>query len=29
VRDQIVELAAAGKLGYDHIAFAKLGPDYD
>ena len=30
VRDQIVELArAAGKLGYDHIAFAKLGPDYE
>ena len=29
VRDQIIELAgAAGKLGYDHIAFAKLGPDY-
>ena len=27
--DQIVELAAAGKLGYDHIAFAKLGPDYE
>ncbi|HET9917590.1 MAG TPA: LLM class flavin-dependent oxidoreductase [Candidatus Binatia bacterium] len=30
VRDQIIDLAAAaGKLGYDHIAFAKLGPDYD
>jgi alkanesulfonate monooxygenase SsuD/methylene tetrahydromethanopterin reductase-like flavin-dependent oxidoreductase (luciferase family) len=30
VRDQIIELAgAAGKLGYDHIAFAKLGPDYE
>ena len=30
VRDQIIELVgAAGKLGYDHIAFAKLGPDYD
>lgn len=30
VRDQIIELAgAAGQLGYDHIAFAKLGPDYD
>jgi alkanesulfonate monooxygenase SsuD/methylene tetrahydromethanopterin reductase-like flavin-dependent oxidoreductase (luciferase family) len=30
VRDQIVELAGeAGKLGYDHIAFAKLGPDYE
>ena len=30
MRDQIVELAtAAGKLGYDHVAFAKLGPDYD
>ncbi len=30
VRDQIIELAgAAGRLGYDHIAFAKLGPDYD
>jgi alkanesulfonate monooxygenase SsuD/methylene tetrahydromethanopterin reductase-like flavin-dependent oxidoreductase (luciferase family) len=30
VRDQIIELAsAAGKFGYDHIAFAKLGPDYE
>jgi alkanesulfonate monooxygenase SsuD/methylene tetrahydromethanopterin reductase-like flavin-dependent oxidoreductase (luciferase family) len=30
VRDQIIELVgAAGKLGYDHVAFAKLGPDYD
>ncbi|HUK39797.1 MAG TPA: LLM class flavin-dependent oxidoreductase [Candidatus Acidoferrales bacterium] len=30
VRDQIIELAGeAGKLGYDHIAFAKLGPDYE
>lgn len=30
VRDQIVELvAAAGRLGYDHVAFAKLGPDYE
>ncbi len=30
VRDQILELAAtAGRLGYDHIAFAKLGPDYE
>ena len=30
VRDQIIELAAAaGRLGYDQIAFAKLGPDYD
>ena len=30
VRDQIIELAgAAGKLGYDHIAFAKLGPNYE
>lgn len=29
VRDQIIELAgAAAGLGYDHIAFAKLGPDY-
>jgi alkanesulfonate monooxygenase SsuD/methylene tetrahydromethanopterin reductase-like flavin-dependent oxidoreductase (luciferase family) len=29
VRDQIIELAAAaGRLGYDHVAFAKLGPDY-
>lgn len=29
VRDQIIELAGdAGRLGYDHIAFAKLGPDY-
>jgi len=30
VRDQIVELVkAAGELGYDHVAFAKLGPDYE
>jgi alkanesulfonate monooxygenase SsuD/methylene tetrahydromethanopterin reductase-like flavin-dependent oxidoreductase (luciferase family) len=30
VRDQIIDLAgAAGKLGYDHIAFAKLGPNYE
>lgn len=30
VRDQIIELVgAAGKLGYDHVAFAKLGPDYE
>jgi len=30
VRDQIIELvSAAEKLGYDHVAFAKLGPDYD
>lgn len=30
VRDQIIDLAgAAGRLGYDHIAFAKLGPDYE
>jgi alkanesulfonate monooxygenase SsuD/methylene tetrahydromethanopterin reductase-like flavin-dependent oxidoreductase (luciferase family) len=30
VRDQIIELAAAAnRLGYDHIAFAKLGPDYE
>jgi alkanesulfonate monooxygenase SsuD/methylene tetrahydromethanopterin reductase-like flavin-dependent oxidoreductase (luciferase family) len=30
VRDQIIELAnAAGRLGYDHIVFAKLGPDYE
>lgn len=30
VRDQILELAgAAGTLGYDHVAFAKLGPDYE
>jgi alkanesulfonate monooxygenase SsuD/methylene tetrahydromethanopterin reductase-like flavin-dependent oxidoreductase (luciferase family) len=30
VRDQIIELtAAAGRLGYDHVAFAKLGPDYE
>jgi alkanesulfonate monooxygenase SsuD/methylene tetrahydromethanopterin reductase-like flavin-dependent oxidoreductase (luciferase family) len=29
-RDQIIELvAAAGRLGYDHVAFAKLGPDYE
>jgi alkanesulfonate monooxygenase SsuD/methylene tetrahydromethanopterin reductase-like flavin-dependent oxidoreductase (luciferase family) len=30
VKDQIIELAAAAnRLGYDHIAFAKLGPDYE
>jgi len=30
VRDQIIELVrAAGHFGYDHIAFAKLGPDYE
>jgi len=30
VRDQIIDLVgAAGRLGYDHVAFAKLGPDYD
>lgn len=30
VCDQIIELAgAAGRCGYDHIAFAKLGPDYE
>jgi uncharacterized radical SAM superfamily Fe-S cluster-containing enzyme len=30
VRDQIIELVgAAGQLGYDQVAFAKLGPDYD
>jgi len=30
VREQIIELVgAAGKLGYDHVAFAKLGPNYD
>ncbi len=30
VKDQIIELVgAAQQLGYDHIAFAKLGPDYD
>jgi alkanesulfonate monooxygenase SsuD/methylene tetrahydromethanopterin reductase-like flavin-dependent oxidoreductase (luciferase family) len=30
VCDQIIELAgAAGRFGYDHVAFAKLGPDYD
>ncbi len=30
VRDQIIELmASAGRLGYDHVAFAKLGPDYE
>jgi alkanesulfonate monooxygenase SsuD/methylene tetrahydromethanopterin reductase-like flavin-dependent oxidoreductase (luciferase family) len=30
VRDQIIELvSAAGRLGYDHVAFAKLGPDYE
>jgi alkanesulfonate monooxygenase SsuD/methylene tetrahydromethanopterin reductase-like flavin-dependent oxidoreductase (luciferase family) len=29
VRDQIIELvSAAASLGYDHVAFAKLGPDY-
>jgi alkanesulfonate monooxygenase SsuD/methylene tetrahydromethanopterin reductase-like flavin-dependent oxidoreductase (luciferase family) len=30
VRDQIIELAgAAGRLGYDQVALAKLGPDYE
>ena len=30
VRDQIIELVGAAEdLGYDHVAFAKLGPDYD
>jgi alkanesulfonate monooxygenase SsuD/methylene tetrahydromethanopterin reductase-like flavin-dependent oxidoreductase (luciferase family) len=30
VREQIIELAGqAGKLGYDQIAFAKLGPNYE
>jgi alkanesulfonate monooxygenase SsuD/methylene tetrahydromethanopterin reductase-like flavin-dependent oxidoreductase (luciferase family) len=30
VRDQIIELTgAAARLGYDQVAFAKLGPDYD
>jgi len=30
VKDQIIELVgAAEKLGYDHVAFAKLGPDYN
>jgi len=30
VIDQIIELVgAAQQLGYDHVAFAKLGPDYD
>jgi alkanesulfonate monooxygenase SsuD/methylene tetrahydromethanopterin reductase-like flavin-dependent oxidoreductase (luciferase family) len=30
VRDQIIELiGAAERLGYDHVAFAKLGPDYE
>ena len=30
VRDQIIELVgAAGSLDYDHVAFAKLGPDYN
>ena len=30
VKDQIIELVgAAEKLGYSHVAFAKLGPDYD
>lgn len=30
VTDQIIELVgAAQQLGYDHVAFAKLGPDYD
>jgi alkanesulfonate monooxygenase SsuD/methylene tetrahydromethanopterin reductase-like flavin-dependent oxidoreductase (luciferase family) len=30
VRDQIIELVgAACRFGYDHIAFAKLGPDYE
>jgi len=30
VTDQIIEfVGAAQQLGYDHVAFAKLGPDYD
>jgi hypothetical protein len=30
VRDQVIKLVgAADRLGYDHVAFAKLGPDYD
>ena len=30
VRDQIIELVgAAGRFGYDHVAFAKLGSDYE
>jgi alkanesulfonate monooxygenase SsuD/methylene tetrahydromethanopterin reductase-like flavin-dependent oxidoreductase (luciferase family) len=30
VGDQIIELVgAAGRFGYDHVAFAKLGPDYE
>lgn len=30
VCDQIIELAgAAGRFGYDHVAMAKLGPDYE
>jgi alkanesulfonate monooxygenase SsuD/methylene tetrahydromethanopterin reductase-like flavin-dependent oxidoreductase (luciferase family) len=30
VRDQIIELvSAAAGFGYDHVAFAKLGPDYE
>jgi hypothetical protein len=30
VRDQVINLVgAADRLGYDHVAFAKLGPDYD
>ena len=30
VRDQILDLVgAAGQLGYDQVAFAKLGPDYE
>jgi hypothetical protein len=30
VRDQIIELVGnASTLGYDHVAFAKLGPDYE
>jgi alkanesulfonate monooxygenase SsuD/methylene tetrahydromethanopterin reductase-like flavin-dependent oxidoreductase (luciferase family) len=30
VRDQIIELTrAAARLGYDQVAFAKLGPDYE
>ena len=30
VRDQIIELVgAADRFGYDHVAFAKLGPDYE
>jgi hypothetical protein len=30
VRNQILDLTgAADRLGYDHVAFAKLGPDYE